>query len=90
MKEQNKLGEHLIAKRKAAKLSQRDVGRAMGWSTAQFISNWERGISYPPPEVIKKLARLYGCSPLEIFELSMEKSIIKHRFTLYRKYGKSL
>lgn len=41
-----------------AGLSQRQVSEAMGYTTPQFISNWERGVSYPPIKDIKRLARI--------------------------------
>lgn len=42
-----------------AGLSQGDTAVQLGYSTPQFISNWERGISLPPPKCVSKLALLY-------------------------------
>lgn len=45
--------------RENAGLSQADVAEALNYTTPQFISNWERGVSFPPIKVIPKLAKLY-------------------------------
>lgn len=50
-----------------AELSQRDVSDALGYSTPQFISNWERGVSYPPIRALKTLAKLYDVDAEELF-----------------------
>ena len=50
----NELAKGLKQKRVAAGLSQRDVSDELGYSTPQFISNWERGISCPPRRIIEK------------------------------------
>jgi transcriptional regulator with XRE-family HTH domain len=53
------LGEFLREQRVKAGLTQRDVSVALGYSSAQFISNFERGIAAPPLKKMKILARLY-------------------------------
>ena len=55
----NKLGTILKEKREAAGLSQLDVSKSLGYTTPQFISNWERGISTPPVKTIKKIEKIY-------------------------------
>jgi transcriptional regulator with XRE-family HTH domain len=54
--------------RAKAGLSQREVSNALGYSTAQFISNWERGVSTPPVSGIHRIARVYGIAAQELFE----------------------
>lgn len=39
------LAELLKEKRLAAHISQKTVAEKLGYTTAQFISNWERGVS---------------------------------------------
>ena len=51
--------DFLKSARIRAKLSQRDVSNKLGYTTAQFISNWERGISTPPIKDLKTLCRMY-------------------------------
>ncbi|MCB0378100.1 MAG: helix-turn-helix transcriptional regulator [Bdellovibrionales bacterium] len=52
--------EFLREQREAAGLSQKEVATKLGYSSAQFISNWERGISAPPVKILRKLAKLYN------------------------------
>lgn len=82
----NKLGDYLKQKREYAKLKQIEVGKLMGWSSAQFISNWERGLSFPPVSIIKKLSKIYGSEPSEMFALVVEKSLDHYRNKMVAKY----
>jgi transcriptional regulator with XRE-family HTH domain len=66
------LGKELRDMRLALNLTQRDVSTALGYTTAQFISNWERNVSQPPVEALKILAKLYGVSPQSIVRLIFE------------------
>lgn len=54
------LAKKLRTARERNGLTQSDVAKEMGYSTAQFVSNWERALSYPPPKVIPRLAKMYG------------------------------
>lgn len=65
------MAKFLKEKRSIASLKQSDVAKALGYSTSQFISNWERGISSPPVFILKKLSKLYQFSLQEIFTLLM-------------------
>jgi transcriptional regulator with XRE-family HTH domain len=40
-------------------LSQGKVARALGYTSPQFVSNWERGLSEPPIETLVKITELY-------------------------------
>jgi len=53
------LGAFLSVARTEAKLTQKSVATSLGYSSAQFISNWERGLSQPPAGVIAKIVDLY-------------------------------
>jgi transcriptional regulator with XRE-family HTH domain len=66
------LGRHLQKMRLHAKLTQREVGDALGYSSAQFISNFERGIVKPPVEKLKMLIRLYEMPPERLINLIIE------------------
>lgn len=57
-----KIGRWFAEQRENARLTQSDVARALNYSTAQFISNWERGISLPPIVTLPALAEIYGIS----------------------------
>ncbi len=55
-----KLGSYLKQRRVAKGLSQNDVSDRLGYSSAQFVSNWERGVSAPPVDRLGELIGLYG------------------------------
>ncbi len=57
------LGKRLYQLRIAAGLTQREVGNALEYSSAQFISNFERGIAPPPADKLVKIFKLYKLSP---------------------------
>jgi DNA-binding transcriptional regulator YiaG len=65
----NLLGEFLRSHRVSADLSQSYVARRLGYSSPQFVSNWERGLSVPPMNVLPKLERLYRFSGNELIEI---------------------
>lgn len=52
-------GEYLAAARTKAGVTQRDVSICLGYSSAQFISNFECGIALPPLKKLKLLVKLY-------------------------------
>lgn len=56
------LGDYLKYGREKSDLTQREVGKILGYSSAQFISNFERGIAPPPMKKLKKLVKLYKLS----------------------------
>jgi transcriptional regulator with XRE-family HTH domain len=53
------LSGFLREKRIAAGLSQLEVAQKLGYSSPQFVSNWERGLVSPPLETLATLIRLY-------------------------------
>jgi transcriptional regulator with XRE-family HTH domain len=58
--DQKKLGSFLKLRRVSKGLSQNDVSHKLGYSSAQFVSNWERGVSAPPVDKLGDLIGLYG------------------------------
>ena len=85
----SKLATFLKKSRENSGLSQNKVGDLLGYSTAQFISNWERGISHPPVDSLKKIAHLYGISDKDLFEAVQEAAIEEVKENLKRKFAKS-
>lgn len=57
------IGSFLATARKDASLSQKDVARYLAYSTPQFVSNWERGVSLPPKEKFPDIAKLFHLTP---------------------------
>lgn len=62
------LNDYLRQKRLDSGLSQLDVARVLGYSSPQFVSNWERGLVSPPLETIAVLIDLYKISPGEVVD----------------------
>lgn len=85
----NELGEYLKEARENAGLRQTEVSLIFGYKTSQFVSNWERGQSLPPIDVLKKLARLYKISEAELF-LQFEKASVANYQKLLRTKLKAL
>lgn len=74
------LGESLMQARVRNGLTQREVSQELGYSSAQFISNFERGISAPPLKKIQILARRYKLPIGQVARLLMaglEKKILE-------------
>lgn len=87
--ESQSLGLFLRDKRMAAGFSQGDVAKKLGYSTAQFISNWERGLSAPPMDTLRVLSNLYNVPPEEMFEFMLDEAIQKMTSNMKSKfYGK--
>lgn len=83
------LAELLKEKRLAARLSQKEVAKRLGYTTAQFVSNWERGVSQPPVQVLKKIADLYKTSAEELFEAMLLTTVQKVTFDLKKKFKRT-
>lgn len=52
------VGNFLKNLRQKSGLTQQQLASKLSYSTAQFVSNWERGISLPPLEAVPKLSAL--------------------------------
>lgn len=89
MKKQ-KFAEYIKTKRLEAGLSQKDVSDNFGYSTPQFISNWERGISAPPMKTLKKLAQLYKTPAEDMFHCLLEDTLHQVEVDFKRKMSKIL
>ncbi len=70
------IGEELKKMREKVGLKQKEVADMLGYTSPQFISNWERGISSPPVKTIKQLANLYKTSPEKLFS-KIQKAMVQ-------------
>lgn len=68
------MGQELKRLRVKAGLKQKEVAARLGYSSPQFISNWERGVSSPPVKVLKQLAGIYNTDPHKLFR-NLKKAI---------------
>lgn len=57
---------YIKAKRVKSGNSQKDLAKKLGYTTSQFISNWERGISLPPSESLGILSAVLNVPRTEI------------------------
>lgn len=63
------LGRQLREWRLARGLTQMQVSTPLGHGTAQFVSNWERGISLPPYSSLRTLSKLLGVRHRKLVDL---------------------
>lgn len=84
--EANKLAQFLKEKRTQAGLSQKDVATQLGYSTSQFISNWERGVSQPPINTLRALATMYKIAAEQMFNVLLEETMVQVEADLKRKF----
>lgn len=80
------LSKFLKDKRESAGLSQKQVADKLGYTTPQFISNWERGVSSPPLKTLKKVGELYHVSADELFKVTLESTLQQVTQDLKRKF----
>lgn len=66
------VGVFLRGARESTGLTQREVSIKLGYSTSQFISNFERGVALPPLQKMKVLAKLYKLSISELIEAVLD------------------
>lgn len=52
------LGRTLKKHRLQTGLSQMALAKALGYSTSQFVCNWERGLPLPPMKTASKLVKM--------------------------------
>lgn len=76
----NKLAYFMKAARIRAGLSQAAVAKKLGFTTPQFISNWERGVSTVPSEHYGTLAKMY-----KIREGVLKLAIYEHKCAIIKK-----
>ncbi len=63
------LGEYLKEKRMESGFTQSEVADKLGYSSPQFVSNFERGLCSPPVSNLKTLVKLYKISTDEVVRL---------------------
>jgi transcriptional regulator with XRE-family HTH domain len=81
------LGIFLRDARLKKNYSQWDVAKKIGYSSPQFISNLERGISSPPLKLLRVLVDLYDMSPRELLQVITEEQerILKQNLSKLKK-----
>lgn len=74
-----KIGEFLKDERAKSGFTQAEVAEKMGYETAQFLSNIERGKSAIPYEFIRKVIKIYGVSETVVVQylVSLQQEFIE-------------
>lgn len=82
------VSQFLKKARKTAGLSQSEVASSLGYTSPQFISNWERGLAAPPLVIAKKLARIYRVEGEELLEALIKdtESHMRKEFRMGRSF----
>lgn len=72
MKFNEEFGQLLKKARESHGISQSELARKLGYSSPQYISNYERGLCMPPMKNIKKIIREIDLDPQRIFLILKE------------------
>lgn len=67
----SELGAFLKEQRLKARLTQREVAASLGYSSAQFISNFECGRTMPPLKKLHIMVEIYSIPIRELMEIIM-------------------
>ncbi len=70
-----KLSKFIKSNREAAGLTQWQVAKELGYSSPQFISNWERDAASIPVKKARKLGRILRV-PLPEIKAAMEEELV--------------
>jgi transcriptional regulator with XRE-family HTH domain len=79
--DRKRLGNYLKGVREQANLTQADVSNKLGYTSPQFISNIERGISVAPIKTLARMVTLYKASPDSVVKIILEsqKKLLKEK-----------
>jgi transcriptional regulator with XRE-family HTH domain len=82
-----KLGRNLKSSRKKRNLTQAQVSTRLGYSSPQFISNIERGISVVPLDTLAKMLRIYRANPKKTEDILIEsqQKLLTEKLKVFKK-----
>lgn len=72
MQDNSEIARLLKKKRIEAGLTQSEVADMLGYTSSQFISNWERGLAKPPAFMLKSLAKIYKMDAKVLLDMLLE------------------
>jgi transcriptional regulator with XRE-family HTH domain len=70
--DRKKLGTFLKDVREQSAMTQADVSSRLGYTSPQFISNIERGISVVPLKTLSRMVSLYKVNPESVVKIILE------------------
>ncbi len=79
------LGKYLKQRRVDSNYSQVELADKLGFSSGQFVSNWERGVCAPPGDTLHKLIGMLKLDREKIVEAMIEDSVIEIRAKVFAK-----
>lgn len=79
-------GAYLKTRRESAGLSQAQVAESLGYSSPQFISNWERDLARPPMKALQSLAKMYAVSRDDIYNALLKSVLTETETDLFEKF----
>jgi transcriptional regulator with XRE-family HTH domain len=83
-----RIGDVLKAARLALGLSQADLANRLGYSSPQFVSDWERGYSSLPMKMLVRIAQELNLDRDKLFELLLDFSVERLRQNMLNEYSK--
>ena len=83
MKKFGVFGTFLKEMREKRNITQSDLAKKLGYTTPQFISNWERGLCNPPLGAIPKISRVLGIPKKEVVAVILEQT----KFDLEKRFS---
>lgn len=75
IKEIMTIKEKIKQARKEKGLSQKKLAKVLGYSSGQFVSNWERGLSAPPVDRLAKMALIFNFDEEELLAQFLEELV---------------
>jgi transcriptional regulator with XRE-family HTH domain len=81
------LPEFLRDMRTKAGLTQAEVATKLGYTSPQFVSNWERGLANPPVVMLRNLTKLYRVEAEEMLTRFLQDVETDIRNEFYEKRG---
>lgn len=84
--DRKKLGTYLKDVREDAGMTQAEVSAKLGYTSPQFISNIERGISVAPLKTLARMVNLYKVGPDTVVKIILEsqKKLLREKLTRSR------
>jgi transcriptional regulator with XRE-family HTH domain len=81
------MGSFLKEIRQKRNITQAELAKKLGYTTSQFVSNWERGLCSPPLDSIVEIANFLAIPKSTIMNLILEQTKVEleKRFTSSRQ-----
>ena len=73
------INHYLKQQRRLAQITQEDLGRKLGYSSGQFVSNWEnnRENARPPHKILKKLIVMLKLNKTHLKKLMLRDYLVE-------------